>query len=149
MGLQLTPAQLAEWIARGAVVGPPAMLPTGTLAPHQSEGMTEKDFTADVINLAGRYGWKCAHFRGVCVRRPDGSYYWQTPVQGEGKGFLDLLLIHPERRLLCVAELKIPPNGLTTEQEEWKSAWEAVGVPAYVWTPAMWPEIVATLEGTK
>jgi hypothetical protein len=145
--IRMTRAELADLVKRGAQIGPAVALPTGTLAPHQSEGMSEKDFTRLVLDLALANGWLRAHFRGVRVLKRNGETFWQTPVDGDGKGFLDLLLIHPERKLLCVAELKIPPNKLTPEQEDWKLAWEAVGVPAYVWTPAMWVEIVATLEG--
>lgn len=98
---------------------------------------SEADFQAQVIELARHYRWRCAHFRGVRVQRKDGSVYYQTPVQAQGKGFPDLVLLKGAR--LLVAELKIPPNTVTPEQAEWLDAFRAVpGAMVCTWTPADW-----------
>jgi hypothetical protein len=109
--------------------------------------VTEAAFTRQVIDLARLHGWSTAHFRTVCVQRRNGEVYYETPVQGDGKGFPDLLLIHRRRRLALVAELKVPPNTVTPEQRAWLQNFEAAGVPAYVFRPEDWDEIVATLRG--
>lgn len=71
---------------------------------------------------------------------------WRTAVQGDGKGFPDLLLVRRSTKSKLVAELKVPPNECTTEQREWLADCEAVGIPALLWTPADWDEIEDVLE---
>ncbi len=100
---------------------------------------TEAAFTRDVLTLARRLGWRTAHFRPA--RTADGG--WRTAVQGDGKGFLDLLLLRDGA--LIVAELKVGKGKLTPEQAAWVAAWEAAGVAVYLWRPADWVEIEAVL----
>lgn len=128
---------VAKLEAEGRVTeGPGAKLPAQT-----PPGYSEAEFTADVLSLALRGGWRRAHFRPARVK---GS--WRTAVSGDGKGFPDLVLLRGPR--LCVVELKIPPNRCTPDQEGWLTAFRAVpGAEVFVWYyPADWPAIVETLK---
>ena len=51
------------------------------------------------------------------------------------------------REVVIFAELKVPPNKLTAEQEEWVRRLRAAGAAACVWTPDDWGEIDKTLRG--
>jgi hypothetical protein len=57
-----------------------------------------------------------------------------------------LFLVRRRTKGKLVAELKVPPNECTPEQREWLADCEAVGIPAYTWTPADWEEIKSVLE---
>jgi hypothetical protein len=103
---------------------------------------SEQTFQCDVIDLARSLGWRVAHFRRVCVMRRDGSFFWETPVAANGKGFPDLELV---RERLVKVELKIGKNKATAEQKEWLRAYSNAGVEWYVWRPVDWPIIVETL----
>ncbi len=102
----------------------------------------EAAFQRTVIEMAQVYGWKVAHFRPA--RTKDGG--WITPVAADGKGFPDLFCVRRSTRQRFAAELKVPPNTVTTEQDEWLTALEACGIPAYTWTPLDWEEIERVLK---
>jgi hypothetical protein len=103
--------------------------------PHPSEA----EFTATVIKMAQLLGWKAAHFRPA--RTKSG---WVTPVQGDGKGFPDLVLIKPHHRLV-VAELKVGKNQTRPEQKTWIYNFMSVNVSTFVWTPDDWEQIEKVL----
>lgn len=107
--------------------------------------LTEAAFQKQVIEAARLLGWKCAHFRGVCVQRANGTTYWQTPVQADGAGFVDLVLVKPHRRIIF-AELKTNAGKLTPEQEAWIEALQYAGGLVYVWKPDDWPAIEEALR---
>ena len=105
--------------------------------------LSEAEFTRQVIGLAQSLGWLIAHFRAA--RTATG---WATPVQGDGKGFPDLLGVHLLKRRAFAAELKVGRNKATPEQKRWLQAFEAAGIPAYTWRPDEFEtEIRAVLEG--
>lgn len=120
--------------------GPPARLPAPGLHPA-SAGESEESFQARVIAHARARGWLVAHFRGVRVQRADGSVYWQTPVQADGKGFPDLILVRGGRVLAL--ELKVGPNKPSREQLAWLAAFGAAGVASH----CFWTEDWKTIEG--
>lgn len=102
--------------------------------------MPETQLQTAVIQLARLLGWRSAHFRAART-----VYGWRTPVQGDGKGFPDTLLLREGR--LIVAELKSATGRLTPEQEDWLAAWRAVpGVEVYTWTPDNLEEIAVILR---
>lgn len=101
----------------------------------------EESFQTAVIDLAHLHGWHVAHFRKARTKKG-----WITAVGADGKGWPDLFLCHPKRQIVIARELKVPPNKLTKEQEEWIDVLNACGIWAKVWTPADWPEIEATLS---
>lgn len=106
-------------------------------------GLSEAAFGNVLNDLAGRMGWLRAHFRPAQMK--SGRY--ATPMQGD-PGFPDDCLVHPLWRVCLVAELKTDTGRLASAQLEWVTAWEAAGVPAFVWRPSHWlPSIVPILVG--
>ncbi len=106
--------------------------------------MSEKEFQAQVIQLAKLHGWKVAHFRSVRVLAASGKIIWQTPVAADGKGWPDTFMVRGERAI--APELKVLPNKPTPDQLEWLAALNAAGIYAPVWYPSDWPEIVKELD---
>ena len=78
--------------------------------------MTEADLQQGVIQLARLFGYRVAHFRPAQTAKG-----WRTPVQADGKGFPDLVMIHRERRRIIFAELKAARGQLSTDQELWRA----------------------------
>lgn len=104
--------------------------------------MTERELQTGVIEVARVFGWRVAHFRSVPVKRGP-TVRWQTPVQADGAGFPDLVLVRD--RVLYV-ELKVGSNKLSPEQEAWLEALHDAGQEALVWTDRDWTEgIVETV----
>ena len=101
----------------------------------------EANFQRAVIDMAHLYGWRVAHFRRA--RKANG---WSTPVAADGKGFPDLFCVRPQTGHRLAAELKVPPNKVSVEQNDWLDALELSGIPAFVWTPAEWVEIESVLK---
>lgn len=99
-----------------------------------SHGLSEKDFQQRIMQAAGLYGWRCAHFRPA--RTVQG---WRTPMQGD-VGVPDLILARDGRVLL--AELKSDRGRPTPDQELWL---EAAGDHGRLWRPADWIKINSEL----
>jgi non-ribosomal peptide synthetase component F len=106
--------------------------------------VTEAEFTRAVIQYAQLQGWLAAHFLPAMNRRGQ----WRTAVQGDGKGFPDLLLVSQRLRMhpVVAAELKVGRRKPTADQERWLRSFRNAGVPAYVWTPADWSQIEEALR---
>jgi hypothetical protein len=105
--------------------------------------LTEAAFLLQVMKYAKLRGWRTAHFR--TARTTKG---WRTAVQGDGKGFPDLVMVRGSR--MIVAELKVGDNKLTSEQHEWILSFNEVfgflhDQRTYVWRPSDWPEIEKVL----
>lgn len=92
---------------------------------------SEDELQTRIISLARATGWKVAHFRKARTKRG-----WVTPVQGDGKGFPDLLMVRRDRQL--VAELKSEKGIVDIEQLGWLDALAATGTPALIWRPRDW-----------
>jgi hypothetical protein len=88
----------------------------------------------DVIELAQLLGVMVAHFRAAQVR--DGT--WVTPLQGDGAGFPDLVLL--SRYRVAYAELKSRYGKPTTAQQRWLDRLAHAGESVYVWRPADWDD---------
>ncbi len=99
---------------------------------------TEAAFTRDVLRLAQLLGWRTFHARPARTQKG-----WRTAVQGDGKGWPDLVLLRGAT--LIVVELKVGRGKLTAEQAAWVAAFEAAGVAVYLWRPQDWPQIEAVL----
>jgi hypothetical protein len=99
----------------------------------------EKSFTDQVLELAGLCGWRRAHFRAAQTVAG-----WRTPVQADGAGFPDLVLLRGPQ--IIVAELKARRGKLSPEQLDWLEAWRQAHVKAYVWRPGDWDDIVRVLR---
>lgn len=102
------------------------------------ERITEAEFTRMVIELARLNGWRVLHLRPARTLRG-----WRTAVQGDGKGFPDLVLLRDG--VLLIAELKVGNNRLSPQQAAWLAAFRAAGVAASVWRPSMWDVIEKAL----
>ena len=100
-----------------------------------AELLTEKELLSNVIETARIYSWKVAHFRSVPVKRGP-RVIWETPVQADGAGFPDLVLV---RERVIFAELKVGYNKLSPRQEDWLN-WlgRDAGAECYIWTPNDW-----------
>ncbi len=99
----------------------------------------EEAFLKQVLDLAKLLGWRSFHCRPA--RTAKG---WRTPVQGDGKGFPDLILL--KERQIIAAELKVK-GSLTRDQMDWLGAWRSAGARGFVWRPEDWLSIQAVLEG--
>jgi VRR-NUC domain len=94
--------------------------------------VSERELEQAVIDCARLLGWLVAHFRPAETRRG-----WRTAVAGDGKGFPDLVLVHPLHGVLW-RELKDARGKVSTEQAIWLSRLEVAGENAAVWRPADW-----------
>lgn len=96
--------------------------------------LSEKDLQQRIIQAAGLYGWRVAHFRPA--RTAQG---WRTPMQGD-VGVPDLILARDGRVVL--AELKSAHGRTTPDQDLWL---EALGDHGRLWRPADWITIHSEL----
>lgn len=102
---------------------------------NKTGGQTEAQFLRAVIEYAQLHKWRVFHARPA--RTAKG---WRTPVQGDGVGFVDLVLARNKR--VIFAELKIEKASLTETQRAW-----CFELPdAQVWRPIDWPLIEETLK---
>jgi hypothetical protein len=76
--------------------------------------VTETQLQSAVIECAQLLGWRVAHFRPAKTERG-----WRTPVQGDGKGFPDLVLVHTRQRRVLFVELKSAAGVVSAEQQDW------------------------------
>ena len=100
--------------------------------------ITEAELQQRIVQAAGLYGWRVAHFRPA--RTAQG---WRTPMQGD-VGVPDLILARDGQVLL--AELKSARGKTSPDQELWL---EALGHHARLWRPADWPAIQNELRRTR
>jgi hypothetical protein len=104
----------------------------GMPAPRPT--ISEKELQRAVIDCARIFGWRVAHFRSVPVKRGP-RVIWETPVQGDGAGFPDLVLVREE---VLWIELKVGANTLSDAQAEWAQALQGAGQMFHVWTDRDW-----------
>ena len=89
---------------------------------------SEKLFQDQVIQIARMNGWRVFH--PAPMRGHDGT--WRTPLMGD-KGFVDLVLAHPQRGLIF-AELKTIKGKVAPEQAQWLMAIQP-HAEVYLWRP--------------
>ena len=92
-------------------------------------------FQEMVLELAKLCRWRTAHFRPGMTKAGN----WVTAVQGDGKGFPDLVLVRGSR--IIFAELKRDGEAPTPEQEAWLKALRTADVETYILEPRDWSEI--------
>ena len=105
--------------------------------PGAKGGRPEDEFKDEVLEFAQDNGWLRAHFRPAKTAKG-----WRTPVQGDGKGFLDLVLV---RERVIWAELKVGRNTLSGDQRKWFKALQRANQEVYLWKPAHWEQIKKVL----
>ena len=121
--------------------------------------MTEIEFEKAVVELAHIFGWSVASFRQAGGK--SGNY--RTPVKYDGKGYVDLTMVHPSG-CIVFAEMKALKGVLSTDQKKWgdvlRRASEAVYrhtesngirpmVAYYVWKPTDGNTIASVLSFGK
>lgn len=94
--------------------------------------ITEKQFQAQVIELAQRLGW-ATHHTWTQIHSP--------------AGFPDIVAARGPR--LLVAELKSEKGRLTAEQRDWLARFRVTGTEAYLWKPSDWDDIVAIFTARR
>lgn len=99
-----------------------------------ARAMTEIQLQQHVLAAAARLGLRTAHFRPA--RTANGG--WRTPVQGDGKGFPDLVITGPAGVLF--AELKSQTGRLSVDQQQWRDHLAAAGAWWRLWRPLDWLE---------
>ena len=96
--------------------------------------MKEAELQSGIIDLAHALGWIVAHFRPALTDKG-----WRTPVEADGAGFPDLVLV---RDRIIFAECKVGGRALRPEQSRWlaalRNASPATGVEVYTWTDGDW-----------
>lgn len=110
-----------------------------------SRGKGPEDQLLDfVLHAARTFRWRIAHFRGVRTVRPDGSLRYLTPVQADGKGFPDLVLV---RDRIVFAELKGHKyRKLEPEQQQWREDIDLAGGEYHLWYPEDRDKIIDVLR---
>lgn len=101
-----------------------------------SLNVSEADFQKAVIDMAIIYRWHVHHSRPAQVR----TGRWATPITGH-PGLPDLVLARDG--VVLLAELKRHGAKATPGQLAWL---EALGDHGRLWSPIMWPAIVAELR---
>src|SRR5262245_32993746 len=102
----------------------------------------EEALLRQVLKLARLTGWLTFHTRAART-----AHGWRTSVQGDGKGFPDLVLLHPRRALLVFVELKSDRGRLTADQRRWFGTLHLAGQRVLLWRPCLWPHIEGFLKG--
>lgn len=108
------------------------------------DAWSEAEFQKHVIALAQGLGFTVAHFRTVRVQRTNGSVSYQTPVQADGAGFPDLVMVGHGR--VAFVELKADKGRVRPEQETWINLLREGGATVFLWRPKQWEEIATLLE---
>lgn len=90
--------------------------------------MSEEDLLGAVLDMAAVHGVRTAHFRAAKTAQG-----WRTPVQGDGKGWPDLVLVGAGGVLF--RELKSAAGSPSEEQRAWLVALNVAGQDANVWRP--------------
>lgn len=112
----------------------------------QGSAVTEREWQDKIVDLARSCGWRVAHFGHAQTGKG-----WRTPVRYDGKGFPDLVLVHPLRKLVWFRECKVGSATSKRGQPEpdqaaWGLALTMAGADYDVWRPADWESIVGELS---
>ena len=93
--------------------------------------LSEKDFQAQIVELAEKIGWRKYHTYDS--RRSD-------------PGFPDLVLALVPRLIFVECKLDKASSKLTQNQRDWLEILKLCGQEVYVWRPSDWDTIVKVLE---
>jgi hypothetical protein len=105
----------------------------------------ENAFTSWALKQARLRGWRAAHLPTMRpVRR--GVSFVAVPVK-EGKGFPDLVLVHPVFGVVWI-ELKMPAGRLKPDQVDWLVALRDAGQRVFVFKPQHQDDLLAVLDGS-
>jgi hypothetical protein len=105
---------------------------------------TEAACQSTIVEAARLGGWMIHAERQAQSRKG-----WRTPIQGHA-GFPDLVLVHPDARLVWFVEIKRKPNKLAPDQLVWRTALEEAGADyRLVWVPEELDEFCQTLVNKR
>lgn len=105
-----------------------------------TDAISESELQDGVVQLARLLGYRVFHSRPART-----SKGWRTPVQYDGKGFVDLVMVSASRKRVIFVELKRLGGRLSEDQQGWAQALNAAGAEYHSWTPADWPEHVTSV----
>jgi hypothetical protein len=115
-------------------------------APPKPPSQSEKQFMAQVIELATWLGWR--HWHDQATNAPSSCWNCgrRTVVPRNAPGHPDLLLIRRPR--VIWAELKAEGEHPTSDQQSWLDELAASNQEVYLWTPtpACWRQIEQALR---
>lgn len=101
--------------------------------------MLEADLVKAILDVARILGWRSAHFRPAMTK-----HGWKTAVQGDGKGWPDIVLVGHGR--ILYREVKCGRNTLSADQAEWIRALEQAGADVGVWHERDWQDGLVEAE---
>jgi hypothetical protein len=102
--------------------------------------MTEDELLRAVLDLLRVYQFRTFHARPAWT-----AHGMRTAVQGDGKGFPDILAVG-RGRILAI-ELKSELGQPTLDQRAWLATFRENGAEAYLWRPGDLPGIPGILSG--
>lgn len=112
--------------------------------------LNEAAYQDRICDLARILGWLVFH-----TRPAQSAKGWRTAVKYDGKGFTDLVMLHP-RGYVIFAEIKADDGSLTVDQKKWGVAFDGAmrviddpRVRYVVWRPRDWERVVAALEAPR
>lgn len=106
----------------------PARPPQKLTPPRDIKRMSEDQWQAEVVQLAGMFGWKCTHFYNMRMNE---------------EGFPDLLIMRSDEYIL--AELKTERGSLNAAQKRWHMHASLFGITVHVWRPRHYRDAVRVL----
>lgn len=92
--------------------------------------MSEDELKKSVLDLCKLLHLRTAHFRPAMT-----SKGYRTPVEGDGKGWPDLIICG---KRLIIRELKQQAKYPSPDQRLWIAALTVAGVDVAVWKPSDW-----------
>ena len=102
--------------------------------------MTEDELLRAVLDLLRVYQFRTFHARPAWT-----AHGMRTAVQGDGKGFPDILAVICGR--ILAIELKSDVGQPTLDQRAWLAAFRENGAEVYLWRPSDLPGIPGILSG--
>ena len=116
-------------------------LPIGRIPGPRTRGSAEDILQSWIMERSAANGWRRWH-----PRKMTGQHgRTMTPIQGD-IGWPDVTMVHAERGLFVVRELKSDIGVVTPEQKAWIADLCAAGVDASVWRCRDWPEALALIS---
>jgi VRR-NUC domain len=101
---------------------------SAVVSRYKYHAVSEKEFMAQVIQVAHYTGWLCYHTHDSRRSCP---------------GFPDVILVRGSQ--LLAAELKTARGKVSPAQQSWIDALRCAGVECHIWRPADFDSIVARL----
>lgn len=92
-----------------------------TRTPGRYDGVTEREFQSQILELLQYNRWACYHTHDS--RRSEA-------------GYPDVTALHARTGDKFVAELKTEKGKATPAQLEWLARFEACGIDSYLWRPS-------------